>query len=158
HGLSTGALFLLVGMLYDRYHSRQMEDFGGLGAKVRLLTCCMVFICLSSLGLPGLNGFVGEALIFFGAFAVKPHLAVAASAGVVLGAWYLLRLLRKVFFGVLKEPGVSEGRSIFDLNLREGICLAPIVALCLLLGIYPEPVLRVARQDIEVVAKLAREA
>src|SRR5437588_4095655 len=64
HGLSTGALFLLVGMLYDRYHTRQMDSYGGMGARLKLLTCFMVFICLSSIGLPGLNGFVGEALIF----------------------------------------------------------------------------------------------
>jgi len=154
HGLSTGALFLLVGMLYDRYHSRQMEEFGGLGDRLRLLSCCMVFICLSSIGLPFLNGFVGEALIFLGSYRVQPYLAVPATAGVVLGAWYLLRLLRKVFFGPLKEPAGSEGRVIRDMNLREMICISPIVALCLWLGVYPEPVLRTSSGDIKILAKI----
>jgi NADH-quinone oxidoreductase subunit M len=158
HGLSTGALFLLVGMIYDRYHSRQMDDFGGLGSRLGLLTSCMVFICLSSAGLPGLNGFVSEALIFLGTYDVQPYFAVAATAGVVLGAWYLLRLLRKVFFGPLKEPGAGEGHLVSDLNLREGLCLAPIVALCILLGVHPQPILQVAKQDIEVIAKIAGDA
>jgi len=98
HGLSTGALFLLVGMLYERYHTRQMGDYGGMASRLKLLALFMVFACMSSAGLPGLNGFVGELLVFLGAFARRPLLAVLASAGVVLGAWYLLRLLLKIFF------------------------------------------------------------
>jgi NADH-quinone oxidoreductase subunit M len=158
HGLSTGGLFLVVGMLYDRYHSRQMEDFGGLGARLPLMTCAMVFICLSSLGLPGLNGFVGEALIFLGTYEVQPYLTIAATAGVVLGAWYLLQLLFKVFFGPVKEPGHNGRPIISDLNLRESVTLAPILALCLFLGIHPDPVLRTAKRDIDVVAGITGAA
>src|SRR5207237_8380221 len=77
HGLSTGALFLLVGMLYDRYHTRLLHDYGGMGAKLKLLACFMVFICLTSLGLPGLNGFVGEALVLRGVFNLHPTMAAA---------------------------------------------------------------------------------
>src|SRR6266853_1993924 len=76
HGLSTGALFLLVGMLYERYHTRLIADYGGLGSKLKIITFCMVFICLSSVGLPGLNGFVGESLVFFGMFQTRKILAV----------------------------------------------------------------------------------
>jgi NADH-quinone oxidoreductase subunit M len=156
HGLSTGALFLLVGMLYDRYHTRQISDYGGLGAKLGLLSFCMVFICLSSAGLPGLNGFVGEALVLFGAFRVQPGLAILATAGILLGAWYLLSMLRQVFFGALKEPH-HEGHEVSDLNWREAAALAPIMALCLLLGVYPQPAIDAVKPDLDVVAKILSE-
>ncbi|MCI0378696.1 MAG: NADH-quinone oxidoreductase subunit M [Gemmataceae bacterium] len=153
HGLSTGALFLLVGMLYDRYHTRQMADFGGMGAKLGALTFCMVFICLASVGLPGLNGFVGEALVFFGMFEVRPLYAVLGAAGIVLGAWYLLSMLKGVFFGPLKEPE-QEGHPIKDLDSREVAAIAPIMALCLFLGVYPQPVIRSAQDDLRIVETL----
>lgn len=153
HGLSTGALFLIVGMLYERYHTRQMADYGGLGAKLGLLSLCMVVTCLSSAGLPGLNGFVGEGLILFGAFATQPGLAILATAGILLGAWYLFTMLKQVFFGALKEPD-HEGHEVRDLDAREIVILAPILGLCLLLGIYPQPVIDTAKPDIDVVAKI----
>jgi NADH-quinone oxidoreductase subunit M len=156
HGLSTGALFLLVGMLYERYHTRQMEDFGGIGAKLGWLTLCMVVTCLSSAGLPGLNGFIGEALVLFGAFRVRPELAFVAAAGILLGAWYLLSMLWQVFFGALKEPH-HEGHEVRDLDAREIMTLAPILGLCLLLGVYPQPVIDSAKPDLDVVAKILRE-
>jgi NADH-quinone oxidoreductase subunit M len=156
HGLSTGALFLIVGMLYERYHTRQMADYGGLGAKLGLLSFCMVVICLSSAGLPGLNGFVGEALIFFGSFMTRRDLALLATAGILLGAWYLLTMLKQVFFGALKEPA-HEGRPVHDLDAREIITLAPILGLCLVLGVYPQPVIDLAKPDLDVVAKILRD-
>lgn len=104
HGLSTGALFLLVGMLYERYHTRQMEEMGGLAARLPLLTFLMIFTCLSSMGLPGLNGFVGEVLILMGMFKANVVYAVFGASGVVLGAWYLLNMIQRVFFGPLHEP------------------------------------------------------
>lgn len=156
HGLSTGALFLLVGMLYERYHTRQMADYGGMGAKLGLLTFCMVVTCLSSAGLPGLNGFVGEGLILFGAFATRPDLAFAASAGILLGAWYLFTMLRSVFFGALKEPH-HEGHEVRDLDTREICTLAPILVLFVVLGVYPKPVIDTARPDLDVVAKILRD-
>jgi NADH-quinone oxidoreductase subunit M len=156
HGLSTGALFLLVGMLYERYHTRQMSDFGGLGAKLGLLAFAMVFVCLSSAGLPGLNGFVGEALVFFGSIRVQPGLTMLATAGVLLGAWYLLSMLRGVFFGALKEPH-HGGAEVHDLTGRELAALAPIMALCLLLGVYPQPAIDAAKPDLDVIARILRE-
>jgi NADH-quinone oxidoreductase subunit M len=158
HGLSTGALFLLVGMLYDRYHTRQMDAYGGMGARLKLLSCFMVFICLSSLGMPGLNGFVGEVLVFLGMYAVRPAYAVAATSGVVLGAWYLLRLLLHVFFGAVKEPDNEGHEPVPDLNLRELAAIVPIAILCVVLGVYPQPVLDTSRRDLGIVADIAQRA
>src|SRR5260370_40896888 len=108
-GLSTGGLFLLVGMLYDRYHMRMMHDYRGMAARLKLLSLAMVFICLSSVGTPLLNGFVGEMLVLAGVMDLKmSHTAAivfgaAGAAGIVLGAWYLFTMLKNVFFGPLKE-------------------------------------------------------
>jgi len=154
HGLSTGALFLLVGMVYDRYHTRKISDFGGLGTRLGLLSLCMVFISLSSIGLPGLNGFVGEALVFFGMFYERPGLAILGTAGIVLGAWYLLSMVRSVFFGPLHEPGHGEHEPVSDINIRELAALGPIMALCLLLGVYPQPLLDSAQPDLQVVTRI----
>ncbi len=156
HGLSTGALFLLVGMIYERYHTRMIADYGGLGSKLKSITFCMVFISLSSVGLPGLNGFVGESLVFFGMFETRKVLAVLGTAGIILGAWYLMTMLRQVFFGDLKEPH-TEGHEVQDISPREIATLAPIMALCLLLGVYPQPVLDSMKPDIDVVANILRE-
>ena len=139
HGLSTGALFLIVGMIYERYHTRMIDDYGGLGSKLKVITFCMVFISLSSVGLPGLNGFVGEALVFFGMFETRPVLAILGTGGIILGAWYLMTMRKQVFFGTLKEPH-HEGHEVHDLSPREIATLAPIMALCLLLGVYPQPI------------------
>src|SRR5262249_9063716 len=154
HGLSTGALFLLVGMLYDRYHTRKIADYGGMGARLGLLTACMVFISLSSVGLPGLNGFVGEALVFLGMFQTDPTLAVLGTAGILLGAWYLLTLVMRVFFGPEKEPPHEGHGPVRDLNPREWLALGPIMVLCVVLGVYPQPVLDTARPDLRVVSDL----
>jgi NADH-quinone oxidoreductase subunit M len=155
HGLSTGALFLIVGMIYERYHTRKIDQYSGLGSKLKIITFCMVFISLSSVGLPGLNGFVGEALIFFGMFDTRKVLAILGTAGIILGAWYLMTMLKQVFFGELKEPehyGVVE-----DITPREIATLAPIMALCLLLGVYPQPILDSVQPDIDVVARVLKD-
>jgi NADH-quinone oxidoreductase subunit M len=164
HGLSTGALFLLVGMLYDRYHTRKIADYGGMAARLGLLACFWVFICLTSIGLPGLNGFVGEVLVFMGMFEFDsdvvngPVLAIIGTSGIVLGAWYLLTLLRKVFFGPVKEPEHDGHGPVPDLNGRELAALFPIAALCVVLGVFPQPVLDAARRDVDVVARIAAGA
>jgi NADH-quinone oxidoreductase subunit M len=164
HGLSTGALFLLVGMLYDRYHTRLLNDYGGMGERLRLLACFMVFFCLTSIGLPGLNGFVGEVLVLMGIYDFEmahmqwPTLAVVAASGVVLGAWYLLTMLRRVFFGPVKEPEHEGHGLVGDLNLRELAALLPVAALCVAIGVYPQPVLRTSRLEIETIANLAGRA
>jgi NADH-quinone oxidoreductase subunit M len=156
HGLSTGALFLIVGMLYERYHTRRIADYGGMGSKLKSITFCMVFISLSSVGLPGLNGFVGESLVFFGMIDARPALAILGTAGIILGAWYLMTMLRQVFFGDLKEPH-HDGPEVTDITPREIATLAPIMALCLLIGVYPQPLLNSVQPDIEVVAKILRD-
>jgi NADH-quinone oxidoreductase subunit M len=151
HGLSTGALFLLVGMLYERYHTRQMQDLSGLASRVPRLTLCMVFICLSSAGLPGLNGFVGEVLCLIGMYKVHPGYAVFGAFGIVLGAWYLFTLLQKVFFGPVKEPEAAAGH-VHDLNGRELFALVPIMVACVWLGVYPKPLLDRLKPDVDAVA------
>jgi NADH-quinone oxidoreductase subunit M len=153
HGLSTGALFLLVGMIYDRYHTRQLDDLGGLAARLPLLACTMVFIAMSSIGLPGLNGFVGEVLSLAGMFRRHPMYAVLGTSGVVLGAWYLLSMIQKAFFGPLREPA-HEGHAVHDMNWREITALAPICALCLWIGVMPQPLLNTIRPDIDAVVEL----
>jgi NADH-quinone oxidoreductase subunit M len=164
HGLSTGALFLLVGMLYDRYHTRKLADYGGLAARLRVLAFFMVFICLSSVGLPGLNGFVGEWLVLSGAFNLQaavsrfPLLAVLGASGIVLGAWYLLTLLRRVFFGPVKEPHAGEHAPPKDLDLRELAALVPIAAACVVLGVWPQVVLDRSQRDLNVVAQITADA
>jgi NADH-quinone oxidoreductase subunit M len=163
HGLSTGALFLLVGMLYERYHTRRMADYGGVAARLKLLAAFMVFFCLTSVGLPGLNGFVGEVLVLMGMydaeFSVRqrwPVLTVVTSTGIVLGAWYLLTLLLRVFFGPVREP--AHHGQVLDLNFRELAALLTVGVLCVGLGVYPQPVLDSARHDVGVVAELVGRA
>jgi NADH-quinone oxidoreductase subunit M len=116
----------------------------------------MVFISLSSVGLPGLNGFVGESLVFFGMFDTRQLLAILGTAGIILGAWYLMTMLRQVFFGTLKEPE-HHGAPIEDITPREIATLAPIMALCFLLGIYPQPILNSVKPDIDVVANILKD-
>jgi NADH-quinone oxidoreductase subunit M len=153
HGLSTGALFLLVGMLYERYHTRHMQDLGGLLARVPLLGIFMVFMCLSSLGLPGLNGFVGETLALMGMFKVHPGYVIVGALGIILGAWYLLTMVQKVFFGPVREPEVAAGH-VQDLDSRELAALIPIAVVCLWLGIYPKPLIEVMKPDVDAVARI----
>jgi NADH-quinone oxidoreductase subunit M len=138
HGLSTGALFLIVGMIYDRRHTRRIDDFGGLWKQVPVLSALFLVVTLSSIGLPGLNGFVGEFLILLGAFQATPVWTAVAASGVVLGAIYMLWMFRRVFFGPLDRP---ENQRLEDLNLREICLLAPIVVLIFFMGVYPQPFL-----------------
>jgi NADH-quinone oxidoreductase subunit M len=154
HGLSTGALFLLVGMLYERYHTRLIADYSGMGSRLGMLAVAFIFISLSSIGLPGLNGFVGETLCFFGMFETSPALAVVGTAGIVLGAWYLLTLVQRVYFGPLREPHAEGHGPIGDLNLREWLAVGPIMVLCVVLGVYPQPVIDTARPDIDVITNI----
>lgn len=137
HGLSTGALFLLVGMLYARRHTRMIADYGGLGRSVPVLTFVFVFVGLSSLGLPGLNNFVGEILVLIGAFKTAKWYAVIAASGVVLAAIYILWAIERVFFGEVRE----ENRGLKDISLRETVVVAPLILLIVWLGVYPQTAL-----------------
>jgi NADH-quinone oxidoreductase subunit M len=160
HGLSTGALFLLVGMLYERYHTRKIADYGGMGARLKVLSAFFVFITMSSVGLPGLNGFWGEASTMMGMYAFQGNwvpgrtLAILASFGVVLGAWYMMSLLRSVFFGEVHEPHHEGHAHVGDMDGREWAALAPIAAFCLLLGLYPKPFLDTVRPELRRTASV----
>jgi NADH-quinone oxidoreductase subunit M len=157
HGLSTGALFCIVGMFYERYHTRLLSELGGLANKLPMLAVAMVFTTFASIGLPGLNGFVGEALALIGMFKRDPLLSVASALGVVLGAWYLLGVLQKAFFGPLQEPHQHGHHPIEDLNAREVLALAPLLFMCAWLGLFPQPVLELIRPDVESVSQLYGE-
>lgn len=165
HGLSTGALFLLVGYMYERYHTRDMREIGGLGAKMPVWSTFMVFFVMASVGLPGLNGFVSEFFCIMGAFQshtpwttgpdpfvgstwgpLGPWYGVAAGTGVIIAAIYLLYMVAKIVWGTLREPPHHEGehegpRLPVDLNAREISTLVPIAALCLVFGLFPKQTL-----------------
>jgi NADH-quinone oxidoreductase subunit M len=133
HGLTTGALFLLVGMIYDRRHTKAIAELGGLQKAVPLLAGFFLFMTFASIGLPGLNGFVGEFLVLIGSFPTLPSLAVIAAVGVILAAVYLLWAYQRVFTGIPE----GENATIPDLSAREVALLAPLVILVLLIGLYP---------------------
>jgi NADH-quinone oxidoreductase subunit M len=134
HGLTTGALFLLVGMIYERRHTKQISEFGGLQKVMPIYAGFFLFMIFASIGLPGLNGFVGEFLVLIGSFATLPSLAVVAAGGVILAAIYLLWAYERVFTGV---PDKAENKALADLSVREISLLAPLAALVLVLGLYP---------------------
>jgi NADH-quinone oxidoreductase subunit M len=147
HGLSTGALFLLVGMLYDRRHTRMIADFGGLWRQLPIFSVLFLIVTFASIGLPGLNGFIGEFLILLGAFSVTPGWTAAAATGIILGAIYMLWMFRRVFFGPISDP---ENQKLADLNRRELLILAPVVALIIIMGIYPQPFLSRMKPSVDV--------
>jgi NADH-quinone oxidoreductase subunit M len=134
HGLSTGALFLMVGMIYERRHSRLIADFGGLWRVVPAFSALFLVVALSSLGLPGLNGFVGEFLILVGAFQRSPWLAALATSGIIFAAVYLLWMYQRVVFGDVTH---EANKSLRDLTTREWAMLVPVVALIVWIGVYP---------------------
>src|SRR5215510_3671932 len=136
HGLSTGALFLLIGMIYERRHSRLISDFGGLWAVVPVFSVILMVVTFSSIGLPGLNGFVGEFLILVGAFQWSRPTAVVGTLGIVFAAVYLLWMYQRVIFGEVRH---EENRRLPDLNAREIWTLVPILLLIVWIGIYSKP-------------------
>ncbi|MFZ9881146.1 MAG: complex I subunit 4 family protein [Phycisphaerales bacterium] len=168
HGLSTGALFLCIGMIYERYHTKDMDQLGGLFKRMPVWSFFMVFFTLASLGLPGLNGFIGEFLCLMGCFTAEPNsvsgwpgilgpwYAVVAGLGLVLAAMYLLILLGKLVWGPLREPhgdghhGAShDTRLPADLTPREIGILVPLAAVCLAIGFYPKPMLEAIAPSVE---------
>jgi NADH-quinone oxidoreductase subunit M len=138
HGLSTGALFLLVGMLYERRHTRQIDEFGGLASVTPVFAGVFLVIALSSIGLPALNGFVGEFLVLAGTFTVHRPWAIVGALGVILAAVYLLWAYQRVMHGPVTN---DENRRMADLGSREILILAPILAAIVLLGVWPQPLL-----------------
>ena len=139
HGVSTGALFLLVGMLYERRHTRLISEFGGVAHKMPVYAAFFMFIALSSIGLPGLNGFIGEFLILLGAFKEIPVYAVVATAGIILAAVYMLWMYQRVFLGKITR---DENDQLSDLNTREIATILPLIILALWMGVAPGGFLR----------------
>ncbi|RME83300.1 MAG: NADH-quinone oxidoreductase subunit M [Caldilineae bacterium] len=134
HGLSTGALFLMVGMIYDRRHTRLLSEFGGLWKQIPVFSAFFVVVVMASVGLPGLNGFIGEFTILVGAFQANRLWAVLGTLGVILAAWYLLTAVRGMLHGPLDNP---ENQKLTDLSRREIWVLAPLVILFFLIGLFP---------------------
>ncbi|HEX5631053.1 MAG TPA: NADH-quinone oxidoreductase subunit M [Acidimicrobiia bacterium] len=148
HGLTTGALFLLVGMIYERRHTREISQFGGLGAVMPIYAGLFLFTAFASIGLPGLNGFVGEFFVLIGSYLSLPVYAVVASLGVVLAAVYLLWAYQRMFTGPIT---MEENRVLRDLRPSEILILAPIMALVIFLGVYPKPALDRIQPSVDAV-------
>jgi NADH-quinone oxidoreductase subunit M len=139
HGVSTGALFLIVGFIYERRHTRQITDFGGLAKQMPIFATIFMIVTFSSIGLPGTNGFVGEFLILLGTYQGPLRIySIIATSGVILSAVYMLWMFQRVMFGELKNP---KNQVLKDLNAREIVIMAPLVALIFIMGIYPKPII-----------------
>src|SRR2546428_173592 len=150
HGISTGALFLLVGIIYERRHSRMIADYGGLAKQMPMYATLFLIAALSSMGLPALNGFIGEFTILLGAANRNIWWAVFAAIGIVLGAAYLLWLYQRVFWGPLDNPA---NKNIRDLNRRELGLLVALVAVMVWIGIYPKPIFDLLDKPVEYVVR-----
>jgi NADH-quinone oxidoreductase subunit M len=154
HGLSTGALFLLVGVLYERTHTREIDAYGGIAGIVPVTTALFLIAALSSIGLPGLNGFVGEFLILLGTWnSAHPWWAVAAATGVILSAIYLLTLVQRVFWNPLKH---EENRSLTDIRASELVAAALLVILMVWIGVRPDDVLNRVKPSVEGLRETVR--
>jgi NADH-quinone oxidoreductase subunit M len=147
HGLSTGALFLAVGVIYERRHTRLIREFGGLWQQVPVYGAIFMIVMLSSVGLPGLNGFVGEFLILLGAFETHRIAAVVGSSGILLGAVYMLWMYQRVMFGPLDNP---KNRTLRDLSVREVLVFVPILVMLFVMGMYPKPFLSRIEPSVQV--------
>jgi NADH-quinone oxidoreductase subunit M len=139
HGISTGALFFLAGMLYERAHTREIAAFGGIARVVPALAAILTIVSLSSIGLPGTNGFIGEFLVLVGSFGTYPWATAVAASGVIFAAAYLLRALQRIIYNKLDKP---ENERMPDLSVREYLVLLPLVACIVWIGLYPAPFLR----------------
>jgi len=146
HGIVSGALFLCVGIVYDRMHTREIVAYGGLVNRMPLYALVFMVFTMANVGLPGTSGFVGEFMTLIGTFKVSIPTATFATLGVILSAGYALWLYRKVVFGALTKPSLA---SIKDLTLRESLTLFPLVALTILFGVYPKPVLDMSAASVQ---------
>jgi NADH-quinone oxidoreductase subunit M len=155
HGISTGALFLLLGMLYERRHTRQISDFGGIARVAPLLTVAFVITALASIGLPGTSGFIGEFLALLGTFESRPGLAIVATTGVIFAAYYMLPMVQRVFYNALDR---DENRAVADLTRREMAVLAPLLALMIGLGVHPTPLLERMEPSLRLVLERVESA
>ena len=158
HGLSTGALFLIVGMLYDRRHTRDISQFGGLSSQMPVFAAFFMIVMLSSIGLPGLNGFVGEFLILLGSFKstfLGSHVyTVVAASGVIFAAVYMLWMFQRVMFGKLTNPA---NHSLHDLSAREIAVLVPILVFIVWIGVYPSTFLRTSAASTKQIVRMLEQ-
>ena len=150
HGISTGALFLLVGMIYDRTHTRAIEDYGGLASLLPVFSTCFFIVTLSSIGVPLTNGFIGEFLILLSLFKTEPIFASLATMGVILSATYMLWMFKKVFFGKEQKGLISlkEAGRLPDLSWKEKACIFPLIGLIFIMGIFPNLFLNLSQASI----------
>jgi len=155
HGLSTGALFFLVGMLYERRHSRLIDAYGGIARVVPLLAAVLTIVSLSSIGLPGTNGFVGEFLVLVGSYQTYPMATIIATTGVIVAAAYLLWALQRIIYNPLDK---HENEKLTDLTPRELAVLLPLLAVILWIGVYPQPILRRMEPSARAFIQLVRPA
>jgi NADH-quinone oxidoreductase subunit M len=150
HGLVSAALFLCVGVVYDRMHTREIAAYGGLAQRMpRYATAFMVFT-LANIGLPGTSGFIGEFLTLIGTFQVNAWVALAATTGTILSAAYALYLYRRIIFGVIDKPSLM---GILDLDGREIAVLAPLLILTIYYGVHPQPILDASAASIDALLK-----
>ncbi len=150
HGISTGALFLIVGLIYERRHTREIRELGGLSNVMPVYATLFMVIMLSSIGLPLLNGFIGEFTILQGAFEANWHWAAWAVAGIVLGAAYMLWLYQRTMFGTCDNP---KNQVLKDLNFREIMTLVPLIILAFWIGLYPKPFFNVLKQPVAAIVQ-----
>jgi NADH-quinone oxidoreductase subunit M len=151
HGVSTGALFLLVGVIYERRHTRRIADFGGLWKPMPVFASVFLVVLLSSIGLPGTNGFIGEFLVLVGAFRTEPTWSILAAAGVILGAVYMLWMFQRVMFGPVTH---AENEGLADLSMRERLVFAPLLLLIFWMGVMPQPFLDRAQPALDRTLRL----
>lgn len=162
HGIITAMLFMIVGVIYDRAHTRGLDDFGGLAKKMPIYTGIMAVAFFAAIGLPGMSGFISEVLVFLGAFKTYPVLTVISGLSIVLGAAYMLWALQKIFFGQLPEkwqgPWDPTGRiyKTDDVNLREIVALVPLGVLVIFFGVYPNPVLNLMTGSVTQLIELMK--
>jgi NADH-quinone oxidoreductase subunit M len=145
HGFISGALFMIVGVIYDRMHTREISAYGGLAVRMPLYALIFTLFTMGNVGLPGTSGFVGEFLTLAGVYQVNTWVAFLAATGVILSAAYALWLYRRVIFGKLDKPALAN---ILDLSPREIAILAPLVLLTILFGVYPKPVMDVTAASV----------
>jgi NADH-quinone oxidoreductase subunit M len=153
HGISTGALFLIVGIIYERRHTREISEFGGLSSIMPVFATVFLIMTMSSIGLPLLNGFIGEFTILQGALQENIWWAVAGASGIVLGAAYMLWLYQRTMFGKLDNPANER---ISDMNLRELLTLVPLIILAFWIGIYPAPFFEVLDAPVNRLVEAVR--
>ena len=146
HGISTGALFLIVGIVYERRHTREISEYGGLSKTMPVYAAVFLIMTMSSIGLPTLNGFIGEILILQGIFVVSKWWAAVAATGIVLGAAYMLWLYQRTMFGTIDNP---KNEGLADLNVRELATFVPLIILAVWIGLYPSPFLRRLETSVE---------